>query len=76
MAKTWFMKEEMDGEVFNSRQSRHFSFVDNLNEVIFPVCILNWRVNIYVPRQGKGINRGNESTIIIYLVAFGKYSHF
>ena len=65
MEKTRSMKEEMDGKVFISRQSWHFSFIDNINKVIFPICTLNWRVNIYVSRQGKSINKRNESTIVI-----------
>ena len=33
---------------------------------------MNWRVSNYVSRQGKGIKRRNESTIIIRkIVAFG-----
>ena len=47
------------------RQSRHFSYIDNMIEVLFPICTLNWRVNNYVTRQGKGIKRRNESTIIV-----------
>ena len=42
--------------------------------VLFPFCTLNWRVNNYVSRQRKGINRRNERTNIIRLntfVAFG-----
>ena len=62
------MKEEMDKQVFISRQSRHFSFIDNMIKVLFPICNLNWRVNIYVFRQGKGINRRNESTVIIIII--------
>ena len=66
------MKEGMDGEVFISRLSRYFSFINNMNKVFFPICTLNWRVNNYASRQGKGINRRNESTIIIIqIVAFG-----
>ena len=65
MEKTRSMKEEMDGEVFISRQSRNFSFIDNMIKVIFAICTLNWRVNNYVSRQGKGINRRNESTLNI-----------
>ena len=41
------MKEEMDGEVLISRQSRHFPFVDNMIRVLFPICTLNWHVNIF-----------------------------
>ena len=62
---TWSMKEEMDGEMFISRQSWHFSFIDNMTKVLFPNCILNWRVRNCVSRQGKGINTRNESTIFI-----------
>ena len=59
MEKTRPMKEEMDGEVFISRQSRHFSFIDSIFKVLFRICTLNWRVNNYVSCQGKGINRRN-----------------
>ena len=72
MEKTLSMKEEMEGEVFISRQSWHFSFIDNMIKVLFSIFTFNWRVNTYVSRQGKGINRRNKSTIIIiYFVAFG-----
>ena len=47
------MKEEMGGEVLISRQSRHFSFIDNIIKVLFPICTLIWLVNNYVSRQGK-----------------------
>ena len=71
MEKTRSMKEEMDGKVFNSCQSRHFSILDSMNKVVFPICILKWRVSNDVSRQGKGINRRNESTIkIIQIVTF------
>ena len=67
MEKTRSVTEEMDGEVFISRQSRHF-LIDNMIKVIFPICTLIWRVNDYVSRQGKGLNERNESTnIIIFL---------
>ena len=56
------MKEEMDREVFISSQGWHFSFIDNINKVLFPICTLNWRVNNYVSRQRKDTNRRNEST--------------
>ena len=65
MEKTRSMKEEKDGEVLISRQSRHFSCIDNLIKVLFPIFTLNRRVNNYVSRQGKSINRGNASTINI-----------
>ena len=63
--RTRFMKEEMDGRVFISRQSRHSSFVFIMIKVLFPICTLNWRLINHVSRQGKGINRRNESTFIV-----------
>ena len=57
MEKTHRMKEEMDGEACISRQRRHFSFIDNMIRVLFTLCTSNSRLNIYVSRQGKGINR-------------------
>ena len=58
MGKMRSMKEEVDGDVFNSRQSWHF-FKVNMNKVLFPICTLNWRVNNYVSRQRKDVNRRN-----------------
>ena len=69
--KTRSMQEEMDGELFISRQNRHFSLIDYMIKVLFPICTLIWRVSTYVSRQGNGINRRNESTVInIKNVAF------
>ena len=65
MEKTRSVEEEWGGEVFNSRQSRHFSFIYNIIKVLSPICTLIWRINNYVSRQGKGINKRNESAIII-----------
>ena len=73
MEKTRSMKEEMDGEVFISGQSRHFSSPDNRIKVLLPICTLIWSVNKYVSRQGKGINRRNESTIIIIFIIFAVF---
>ena len=39
------------------------AFVVNMIKVLIPICTLTWRVNNYVCRQGKGINRRIESTI-------------
>ena len=36
MGKTRFLTEEMDGKVFDSRQSTHISFVINMTKVLFP----------------------------------------
>ena len=58
MVKTRSVKEEMEGKLFVSRQSRHISFVIIMIKVLFPT--LTWQN--YVSRQGKGINRRNEST--------------
>ena len=65
--KTRSMKEEMDEKLFSSRQSRHFSFVNNMIKVLLPFCTLSWRENNYVSGQGKGINRRHESTFNIIL---------
>ena len=59
------MKEAMDRELFISRQSQRFSFVNEMIKVFFPIYTLNWRANNYVSRQGKGISRRNETTIMI-----------
>ena len=59
------MKEEVDGQEFISRQSQQYYFIDIMTNVFFPICTLNWRVNNYVSRQGKGIKRRIESTKII-----------
>ena len=47
------MKEEMEKEVFVSRQSWHFSFIDNMIKVFFLICSLNWRVNTYLRAKEK-----------------------
>ena len=52
----------MDGEVFDFHQRRHFYFNARIMKVVFPIYNLTWRVNNYVSRQGKAINRDNEST--------------
>ena len=58
----------MDGEVFFSQHSWYFSIIDKMIKVLFPICTLSWRVNIYVSRQGKGMKRRNERVIIIVLI--------
>ena len=56
--------------MFICRQSWQFSFKDNTMIILFPICTLNWRVNNYVSRHGKGRNRRNESTVnILYKFA-------
>ena len=63
MEKKRFMKEEMDEKVFISRQSRHFSFINNMIIVLFPNCTSDWRVNNYNSRQGTSIYKGNQFTV-------------
>ena len=46
------------------------AFIVNMIKVLFPICTLTWRVNIYVSRQGKDVNRRNESTIIVNISAY------
>ena len=48
-------------KVFNSRQVWHFFFVDIIIKVFSLLCTLNWVVNNHVSRQGKKINRLDES---------------
>ena len=67
MEKTRSMKEEMDGKLFVSGQSRHFSFVNSMIKALFPFCTLTWRANNNVSFQGKGLNRRNESTILLLI---------
>ena len=62
MEKARSVEEEMEGKLFISRQSRHISFVIIMIKVLFPTLYLFWHVNNYASRQGKGINRRNEST--------------
>ena len=62
MEKTRSVKDEMEGNVFISRQSRHIFFVIIMIKVLFPTLYLYLAVNNYVSRHGKGINRRNEST--------------
>ena len=64
MEKTRSVMEEMEGGVFISHRSRHLYFLEKMIEVLFPICQLIWRVNNYVSRHGKGINKRNQSTII------------
>ena len=79
MEKTRSVREEIDGKVFISRQSRHlFSLINNMIKVLFPICTLIWRVNNYVSRQGK-VQIGMKVQLLLYklqpsgLVPFIKY---
>ena len=59
--------------LFISRHSRHSDLDVSIMQVLFPICTLTWRVNNYVSRQGKGINRRNESTKTEGLLLFWYY---
>ena len=59
--KMQLKREVMGGKVFISRQSWHFLFEDNIIEVFLLICTLSWCVNSHVSRQGRSINRKNES---------------
>ena len=63
MEKTHSGKKDMDGEVFIARQSRLFSFLNNMIKRLLPICSLNWRLDNYVSRQRKSKNRRNESIV-------------
>ena len=54
--------------VFFPPESAYSVFIVIMIKVPFPVSTLTGRVKIYISRQGKGINRKNESTIIITLL--------
>ena len=68
------LTEGMDGKLLISRLSRHFCFDACIMKVLFPICTLTWRVNNCVSRQGKGINRKNESTRAQLLITFERFS--
>ena len=58
MEKTRSVKEEMDGKLFISRQSRHpFPLVINMIKVLFPIRTLIWRAKKLYFLLRKGINR-------------------
>ena len=63
--RTRSTKEEMEGKVFISRHSWHFSFVNIVIEVLCPICTLNWRVNNYACGQGKFLKR--ETKVLLLL---------
>ena len=63
--------------VYFPPESASFSLINDMIKVLFLICTLIWRVNNYVFPPRKGINRRNESTIIvIYFVAFRYWYHF
>ena len=69
--KTPPMREETDGEVFLSCQSRHFSLVNKIIKVLSPIFTSTWCVNSFDYRLGKSINRRNENTFNFFKYDFG-----
>ena len=59
----------MDGKVFVSRHSRHFLFQVAITNLHFPIWNMNYHVNKYFARQGKGTNRRNGSTNLLIVRA-------
>ena len=63
MEKARPMREEMDGKVvYFPPESALLPLMLYFSAALFPICTLTWRVNNYVSRQEKNINRRNEST--------------
>ena len=55
--------------VYFPPDSEFFVFMVNIIKVVlFLIYTLTWRVNNYVSRHPKGINRRNESTISIMII--------
>ena len=52
----------MDEKLFISRQNWHFSFVDNMIKMLFPLSTSTWLVKDFASRQAKGINRRIDCT--------------
>ena len=61
MEKTRSVKEEMEVNVFISRQSRHISFVIIMIKVLLHTLYLYLVYKQFFSRQAKGTNRRNES---------------
>ena len=69
-----FLSKDGNDAFYESRDGRRgvyfppelaLFFIYNMIKVLCPICALNWRVNNYVSRKGKGIKTSNESTIMI-----------
>ena len=48
-----------------TRHNRDFDFDVVIFEVLFPICTLTCRVENFVSRQGKDVNKINESTDVL-----------
>ena len=71
MEKTRSMGEELDGRVLISRQSRQYSFIDNMIKVIFAYLYPNLACKQLCFPPRKDIYTRNESTVnILFFVAF------
>ena len=68
MEKTRSMMEEINVKVFIFRPNWLFSFVNIMIKVLIPICTSTRRANNYVSRLGKGKNRRNESSNIIFII--------
>ena len=64
MEKTRPIRERMDEKCLFPARVGIFPFLVDMFELLFSISTLTWRVNNYVSRQEKGINRRNESTNI------------
>ena len=62
MEKTRPMREEMDAKGIYFPPESAFSLLILFLYVLFPICTLTWRTNKHISRQGRGINKKNEST--------------
>ena len=68
MEKSRSVREEMDGKVFISRQSRHlFPLINIMIQVLFPYLYLDLACKQLCFPPRKGIKRRSKSTIIYYI---------
>ena len=70
MERTHPLVEEMDGRVFNSRQSWQFVFVAIMIKLLFTTCILTWRVNNYFSSKVKIEREETRVLIFMNMIAF------
>ena len=62
MEKTRSVMQAMDGKMFFPARVVIFLLYFLLLEYFSLLCTFTWRVSDFVSRQGKGINKRNEST--------------
>ena len=65
MEKTPYMREKIDGEVFISRQIRHFSLYKYYDKSTFPSLYLSLACKQLCFPPRKGLNRRKERTMIL-----------